>query len=85
MQTLDAGGAEAPSPLADGLRCDAEALGDGRVVQAFGAGENQAGSLNQGVRQRSRPGNPVELIPLLVGEREWCQWASAWHGQSPFA
>ena len=83
VQTLDAGLPEAPSPLADGLRRDAEALGDGRVVQAFGAGENHARPLDQGVRQSGRPGNPVELILLLVGERQRCQWASAWHWQSP--
>ena len=83
VQTLDAGGAEAPLPLADGLRCDADALGDGRVVHAVGAGENHAGSRVQGVRQGGRPGDPVELVPLLVRERERCEWASEWHWQAP--
>ena len=83
VQALDAGRSEAPSPLADGLLCDAEASGDGRVGQAFGAGENHAGPHDQGVGQGGRLGNAVELILLLVGEREWCQWASAWHGSLP--
>ena len=80
VQALDAGRSEAPSPLADGLRCDAEAPRDGGVGQAFGTGEDHPGSLDEGVRQGGRPGNAVELIPLLVGEREWYQGASAWHG-----
>ena len=83
MQALDAGRSEASSPLADGLLCDAAAPGDGRVGQAFGAGENHAGPHDQGVGQGGRLGNAVELILLLVGEREWCQWASAWHGSLP--
>ena len=80
---LDTGCSEAPSPLADGLWCDTEAEGDGRVGQAFGAGENHACPLDQGVGQGGRPGNSVELILLLVGEREWYQWASEWHGSLP--
>ena len=83
MQALDTGCSEAPSPLADGLWCDAEAEGDRRVGQAFGAGENHACPLDQGVGQGGRPGNSVELILLLVGEREWYQWASEWHGSLP--
>ena len=83
MQALDTGCSEAPSPLADGLWCDAEAEGDRRVGQAFGAGENHACPLDQGVGQGGRPGNSVELILLLVGEREWYQWASVWHGSLP--
>ena len=59
--------------LADGLRCDADAPGDGSVGQAFGAGENHAGPLHQGVGQGGRVSNSAELILLLVGEREWCQ------------
>ena len=35
---------------------------------------------NQGVGQGGRAGNPVELILLLVGERERLQFASAWDG-----
>ena len=73
VQALDAGRSEAPSPLADGLRCDADAPGDGSVGQAFGAGENHAGPLHQGVGQGGRVSNSAELILLLVGEREWCQ------------
>ena len=38
---------------------------------------------DQGVGQGGRPGNSVELILLLVGEREWYQWASEWHGSLP--
>ena len=83
VQVLDTGCSEAPSPLADGLWCDAEAEGDRRVGQAFGAGENHACPLDQGVGQGGRPGNSVELILLLVGEREWYQWASEWHGSLP--
>ena len=83
VQALDTGCSEAPSPLADGLWCDAEAEGDRRVGQAFGAGENHACPLDQGVGQGGRPGNSVELILLLVGEREWYQWASEWHGSLP--
>ena len=83
VQALDTGCSEAPSPLADGLWCDAEAEGDRRVGRAFGAGENHAGPLDQGVGQGGRPGNSVELILLLVGEREWYQWASVWHGSLP--
>ena len=28
-------------------------------------------------------GNSVELMLLLVGELEWYQWVSAWHGSLP--
>ena len=83
VQALDAGRSEAPSPLADGLWCDAEAPRDGRVGQAFGTGEDHPGPHDQGVGQGGRPGNAVELILLLVGEREWYQGASAWHGSLP--
>ena len=83
VQALDTGCSEAPSPLADGLWCDAEAEGDRRVGRAFGAGENHACPLDQGVGQGGRPGNSVELVLLLVGEREWHQWASEWHGSLP--
>ena len=54
-----------------------------RVGQAFGTGEDHPGSLDQGVGQGGRLGNAVELILLLVGEREWYQGASAWHGSLP--
>ena len=60
VQALDTGCSEAPSPLADGLWCDAEAEGDRRVGRAFGAGENHACPLDQGVGQGGRPG----AIPL---------------------
>ena len=50
---------------------DAEAEGDRRVGQAFGAGENHACPLDQGVGQGGRPGNSVELILLLVGRGSW--------------
>ena len=83
VQALDAGRSEAPSPLADGLCCDAEAPRHGRVGQAFGTGEDHLGTLDQGVGQGGRPGDAVELILLLVGEREWYQGASAWHGSLP--
>ena len=83
VQALDAGRSEAPSPLADGLWCDTEAPRDGRVGQAFGTGEDHPGSHDQGVGQGGRLGNAVELILLLVGEREWYQGASAWHGSLP--
>ena len=53
------------------------------LVEPFGAGENHACPLDQGVGQGGRPGNSVELILLLVGEREWYQWASEWHGSLP--
>ena len=68
VQALDPGGSEAPSPLGDGLGCDTEAEGDGRVRQAFGPGENHAGPLDQGVGQGGGPGDPVELLLLLIGE-----------------
>ena len=83
VQALDAGRSEAPPPLADGVRCDADTLGDGYVRQAFGAGEDDAGPHDQGVGPGSRLSNPLELILLLVGERERGQFASAWHGQAP--
>ena len=54
VQALDAGRSEAPSPLADGLWCYAEAPRDGRVGQAFGTGEDHPGSLDQGVGQGGR-------------------------------
>ena len=54
-----------------------------QVGQALGTGEDHLGTLDQGVGQGGRPGNAVELILLLVGEREWYQGASAWHGSLP--
>ena len=80
MQALDTGRSEAPSPLADGLWCDADALRNGGVGQAFGAGEDDAGPQDQGVGQGGRVGYPLELILLVVGERKRRQFASAWHG-----
>ena len=80
VQPLDAGLSEASAPLADGVRGDADAPRDGSVGQAFGAGEDHAGSLDQGVGHGGRVSDPVELIPLLVGEREQRQFGSAWHG-----
>ena len=52
VQPLDAGLAEASPPLADGVRYDADTLGDGRVGQAFGTGEDDAGAHDQGVERR---------------------------------
>ena len=80
VQALDIGSSEAPPPLADGLRRDAEAARDGGIRQAFGAGENHAGALDQCVGQGGGPGDSVELLPLPIGEREWYLGASAWHG-----
>ena len=83
VQPLHAGLPEASAPLADRVRCDADTLGDGYVGQAFGAGEDDAGPHDQGVGQGSRLSNPLELILLLVGERERGKFASAWNGQAP--
>ena len=52
----------------DGLWCDAEAEGDRRVGQAFGAGEH-ACPLDQGVGQGGRPGAaaPVPIMTRVCG------------------
>ena len=65
-----------------GLRCDAEApVATAALLKPSVAGENHSRSRRaRAYFQGGRPGNSVELMLLLVGEREWYQWVSAWHG-----
>ena len=57
-------------------------LGDGCVGQAFGAGEDHTSPLDQGRMAGWLSGlSPLELVLLLVGERERGQFAAAWHGR----
>jgi hypothetical protein len=59
---------ESLTPLADGDWIDVEAGGDGLVLEALGAGQDDLGSDGEALGTLGPGGPGLELLPLVVAE-----------------
>ena len=59
------------SPLADGLRCDVEILGDVAGGMAFGGSENNSRTEGESLRRLGPTGLPLKFFAFVRSEREW--------------
>ena len=83
VQSLHPVGEEPAPPLADRLWRRAHASRHFRVGDPFGAGEDHAGTRDQRMRQAGGSGGRLQLVALLIVERQWRERASTGHNGLP--
>jgi hypothetical protein len=69
---------EAPSPLANRVLVHAQLCGNDIALDAVGAAQDNPVSLRHRTRHASATDLPLQTLPLLRVQQQWCPQSAAW-------